>query len=180
MDMDHYLSELPKRLRQLRLELAWTMEDVARVTAVAGRGVVSNWEATDGRRRTPPLLTLVTLAGWYGVSMDYLLGFPRAERDSAAVKQGKALLKERLRDEIKKLPRHEALPDARLRLAIALLQELAPDAFFLGRIAANLGMPEERLKAIMAGAIPADATIELFVRLVDVPRSWFYLRPEEL
>lgn len=173
-------SALPKRLKQLRLELGWSLDDVARAIEAASKGVVSNWEAPGDRRRTPPLGTLMALARWYGVSLDYLMGVRGAERDSPQVRLGKAALKERFPAEVKKLPLLEASPAARFRLALAILQEVAPEAFFAARVAANIGLTESQLGSILDGGTPADATLDLFARFADLPRPWFYMRPEDI
>lgn len=172
------ISALPKRLKQLRLELGWSLEDMAAAIGAANRGVVSNWEATNDRQRIPPLGTLVALARWFGVSLDYLVGIEGAERDSAAVRIGKAALRERFPIEVKRLPL--ATPEARLRLAISILQEAAPDGFFTARIAANLLHTEESLQRLLeVGEVPGPV-LENFARLSGMPPAWFYLRPDDV
>lgn len=172
------ISGLPKRLKQLRLELGWSLEDMAKAIGVANRGVVSNWEATNERQRVPPLGTLVALARWYGVTLDYLVGLPVADRDSAWVKAGKAALRERFPAAVRQLP--VATPGARLRLAITLLQEASPDGFFSARIAANLLHTEESLQEMLdRGEVPGPV-LDAFAQFAGIPPAWFYMRPEEI
>lgn len=169
---------LPKRLRQLRLELGWSLDDVAQVIQASHKAVVSNWEATNARHRTPPLGTLAALARWYGVSMDYLIGVRGADRDSPLVRLGKAALKERFPLRVKGL--ENPSPGARFRLAVMILEEAAPEAFFSGRIAANLLVTAERLDQLLADPEPPDSILERFAHFADMPAAWFYLRPEHI
>jgi transcriptional regulator with XRE-family HTH domain len=172
------ISELPKRLKQLRLELGWTLEDMAAAIGAANRGVVSNWEATTDRQRIPPLGTLVALARWYGVSLDYLVGVPGAERDNPMVKAGKAALRSRFPATVRDLK--VSTPGARLRLAIEILQKAAPEGFFTARIAANLLHTEESLQRMLeTGDVPGPV-LDAFARFADMPAQWFYLRPEDI
>lgn len=172
------ISALPKRLKQLRLELGWSLDDMAKAIGAANRGVVSNWEATNERQRIPPLGTLVALARWFGVSLDYLVGIEGADRDSAAVRIGKAALHSRFPEEVKRLP--VPTPGARLRLAIAILQEAAPDGFFPPRIAANLLHTEESLQRLLEHDEVPGPVLDKFAGLAGMPAAWFYLRPEDV
>lgn len=169
---------LPKRLRQLRLELGWTTEDVAAAIGAANRGVVSNWETLAAHRRTPPLGTLLALSRWYGVSLDYLAGVRGAERDHPLVKLGQSTARERFPAEIKKLKEPNA--SARLRLALSILQDAAPEVFFTERIAANLMLTTSELEQILAGHPPTQATLERFALLAGIPISWFFLNPAHI
>lgn len=162
---------LPKRLKELRLEMGWTLDDVANLVGVTQRGVVSNWEATNHRRRLPPIGTLLILQRWYGVSFDYLLGNPDAERDSPAVKVGRRLVRERLR-------RAEGLdmasPSDRARVAVAVATEVAPEAFFTDRIAARLNLTAGELTALQKSEVWADKKVEDLALLLGIKADWFY------
>lgn len=171
-------SALPKRLKQLRLEMGWSLEDVVKVLNAGSKGVVSNWEASTQRRRTPPLGVLLTLARWYGVSLDYLVGTPGAERDSPRVRKGKAALRERFPGEVKGLS--PATPGARMALCIRILQEAAPEAFFTPRIAAMLLVDEEQLTSMAGTGEVADSLLDRFARMADIPGHWFYQKTEDL
>ena len=172
------ISALPKRLKQLRLELGWSLDDLATAIGAASKGVVSNWEATNERQRVPPLGTLLALARWYGVSLDYLAGVKGADRDSAAVRIGKAALKERFPVEVKRLA--DAGFSARVRLAVSILQEASPDGFFTGRIAANLLMNEAELEEFLQQEVMAAPMLERFAHFAGIPPAWFYLRPDDI
>lgn len=169
---------LPRRLKQLRLELGWNLDDVARAIQAASKGVVSNWETTSERRRIPPLGTLLALARWYGVSLDYLVGVRGAERDSAAVRQAKSVLKERFPTAIRTL--EDATPTGRFRAAVGILQGAAPGAFFPARVAASLLLSESDLSELLSTRTVPDAVLERFARFADLPVSWFFLRPEDV
>lgn len=169
-------SLLPLRLKQLRQELGWSLEDVAQVIQASSKGVVSNWEATTGRRRVPELGVLVALARWYGVSLDYLVGIPGAERDSSLVQRGKAGLRERFPTEVRQLGLNK--PGERFRLAVAIVQDMAPGAFFLDRIAAYLLLSSDRLATILETGELTEVALSRFAHMVDLPVDWFYVRAE--
>lgn len=162
---------LPLRLKELRLELGWTLDDVVERLGLAQRGVASNWEATNQRRRTPPLATLLTLQKWYGVSMDYLLGNPHAERDSPDVKVGKKALRAALLQAggMDHLP-----PSDRARCALAQAVQVAPEAFFDGRIAAFLLMAPEDYEALKADRMWPDSALERLSHVLGINRDWFF------
>lgn len=166
-----YMPALPQRLRELRLELGWSLDDVAERVGVTQRGVVSNWEATNQRRRTPPLSTLLVLQKWYGVSLDYLIGHPDAERDSPAVKAGKRALRTSLSqmEEVERLS-----PSDRARLAIQEATRLSPEAFFDERIAAALLIPPEDYAALKSERIWPDSALERLAYVLGLCREWFY------
>lgn len=172
------ISALPKRLKQLRLELGWSLDDLAQAIGAASKGVVSNWEATNERQRTPPLGTLMALARWYGVSMDYLVGVRGADRESPAVRAGKAALKERFPVEVKTL--QNPSPTARLRLAVTILQEASPDGFFTGRIAANLLMSQADFEEMLQQKVIPGPALERFAHFAGIPPAWFRLKPEDI
>lgn len=165
------LPNLPQRLKELRLELGWTLEEVAERTGVTQRGVASNWEATNQRRRIPPITTLLILQRWYGVSMDYLLGLPGAERESAAVKTGRRLLHQHLRTltELEKMT-----PSNRARRVLALAAELAPEAFFLKRVAAFLTLEMEDLLELIAGGLWPESLMVRLASFYGLKPEWFY------
>lgn len=171
-------SALPKRLKQLRQEIGWSLEDAAQALQAGSKGVISNWEASTDRRRIPPLGVLMALARWYGVSLDYLVGVPGAERDSPRVRLGKIALRDRFPIEVKQLT--PATPGARFRLSVRILQETAPEAFLLERIATHLLLSEERLQTILETGDVIESTLARFARMMDIPVSWFYVRAEEL
>ena len=162
---------LPMRLRELRQEMGWTLDDVAQITGMTQRGVVSNWEAMNQRRRTPSLDTLVLLQRWYGVSMDYLLGHPDAERDSPTVKTGKKTLRETLRGT---QGLEAASPSERARIALSLAIQVAPNAFFIERLAALLIMHPDDLHRLLQMGVWPNHVIDRLAPLLGLSREWFY------
>jgi transcriptional regulator with XRE-family HTH domain len=167
------LPNLPRRLRELRQGLGWSLDDVAAVTGVTQRGVASNWEAINQRRRTPPLSTLLILQRWYGVSLDYMVGHPDAERDSPAVKVGKRLLRERLRS-VQGL--EQTTPSERARMALTYAMALAPEAFFLERAVAHLLVDTgELLELVKGSGVWADGVIVNLAAFLGIPEEWFYV-----
>jgi len=171
LGQESILPNLPHRLRELRQELGWSLDDVAVRVGVTQRGVVSNWEAVNQRRRTPPLTTLLSLQLWYGVSMDYLLGNPLAERDSPAVVAGKATLQAALRSS--NVP-EVISPSDRARLATELALQVAPEAFFSDRVAAWLAVAGEDFAIMMGSGVWADASLHRLAALLGIPATWFY------
>jgi len=165
------LPNLPYRLRELRQELGWSLDDVAVRVGVTQRGVVSNWEAVNQRRRTPPLTTLLSLQRWYGVSMDYLLGNSMAKRDSPAVAAGKEALQAALRNE----PVQAVIsPSERARLAARLAAQVSPEAYFPERMAAWLAVANEDFAVMMGTGVWADAALHRLAALLGIPVAWFY------
>lgn len=162
---------LPARLKELRLEMGWSLDDLVPIVGVTQKGVISNWEATNQRRRTPPISTMVILQRWYGVSLDYLVGHPKAERESADVKAGKADLRKALRQVAGVA---EASPSERARLAVRVGLQVAPEAFFLGRVAAYLGITERDLEGMLDGGHWPDASLRRLASLFGLEAEWLY------
>lgn len=65
-----YEDELPTRLRMERARVKLTQAQVAAKTGLTA-SAICNYENGD---RTPTLQSLYTLASFYGVSLDYLMG----------------------------------------------------------------------------------------------------------
>ncbi|HWI51286.1 MAG TPA: helix-turn-helix transcriptional regulator [Symbiobacteriaceae bacterium] len=162
---------LPHRLKELRLEMGWSLDDLVPIVGVTQKGVVSNWETTNQRRRTPPISTLVILQRWYGVSLDYLVGHPNAERESADVKLGKAAVREAL---LKAEGMTEAMPSERARYALRVAMEVAPEAFFLGRAAAYMGLKVLDLEGLLGAQEWPDVSIRRLASLLGLEAEWFY------
>lgn len=162
---------LPQRLRELRKEYGWTLEDVAQIVGVTQRAVASNWEATNHRRRTPDLETLLILAKWYGVSLDYLVGVPGAERDSPAVQLAKRELREALKGA--DLPQAMTARE-RAQLAWTTAARLCPDVFFEGRLAGRLLMDRTDLQEVIENGFWSSRLIELLAPFLGLPLKWFH------
>lgn len=162
---------MPARLKELRQEMGWSLRDVAERVGVTQKGVVSNWEAENQRFRIPGLETMLTLQRWYGVSLDYLIGQPGAERDSPSVKQGKRALARELA-QVEGL--EKMLPPDRAQLALSLVMELAPGAFFKERLAPLLFVATEEVDGLAAGALWGDQQIQALAQIIGVRSEWFY------
>ena len=64
---------IPERLKDLRVERGLTLEQLADATGLS-RSALGSYEADDYKDISP--YSIVTLAAFYGVSTDYLLGVP--------------------------------------------------------------------------------------------------------
>ena len=62
---------IPERLKDLRVERGLTLEQLADATGLS-RSALGSYEADDYKDISP--YSIVTLAGFYGVTTDYLLG----------------------------------------------------------------------------------------------------------
>jgi transcriptional regulator with XRE-family HTH domain len=151
--------------------MGWSLDDLVPIVGVTQKGVISNWEATNQRRRTPPITTLVILQRWYGVSLDYLVGHPDAERESPAVKAGRRLLRERLRME---RGLSELDPSDRARRALQCAFEMESEAFFLGRAAACLSLAEEDLTELLSDGLWPEGLLERLAEFLGLDLSWFF------
>lgn len=162
---------LPHRLRELRKEMGWSLDDVVQKVGVTQRGVVSNWEATNQRRRTPPLATLLELQRWYGVSLDYLVGTPHAERDSPAVKVAKRAVRQALA-QLEGLETRS--PSDRARVAVDIAAQVAPEVYFDDRLAACLLLHAADYAALREDRAWSDSSLERLAQLLGICRDWFY------
>lgn len=165
-----FLQHMPQRLRELRQELGWSLSDVAQRIGLAQRSVVSNWEATSMRRRIPDIENLLALQRWYGVSLDYLVGEPGAERDSPAVKLAKDAL-------VRSLAEAEDVKNetasGRARVAVRLAIQLAPEVFFPERISVWLFVSPGELDSLLHDAPWPDPLLNRLGALLGVPAGWF-------
>lgn len=64
------MEKYSERLKELRLEKGLTLEQVASATKIS-RSAIAFWETG---KRVPNVLAIITLARYFGVSSDYLLG----------------------------------------------------------------------------------------------------------
>lgn len=162
---------MPRRLRELRQELGWSLNDVAQRLNVTQRAVVSNWEAENQRRRVPDIQNLLVLQRWYGVSMDYLMGQPGAEHDSPVVRAGKAAIRESLRV----LKGIEATaPHERAHIALSKAMTIAPDAFFRERVAAFLMITPEHLDDLLKHGNWSEEHTKRLADILGLHLEWFY------
>jgi len=66
---------LPTRVQQLRKENMWTQHELAEKLNLS-RSAIASWETG---RREPDLRTMLKLASLFHVSLDYLVGFEKAQ-----------------------------------------------------------------------------------------------------
>lgn len=160
---------LGSRLRQLREGLGLVLQDVADLFHTS-RNVPSQWE---GGQREPSYEILLTLADYYGVTTDWLLGREGAEKDSPRVRQVKSQLRDYLRLKETTLP--GTTPGQRLKLAIEFLVSQDPQMFRLERMARQLLISEEVLQnMLVAQAMATPALIQRFAQFANLPELWFY------
>lgn len=163
--------QLPRRLRELRQEVGMTLDDMVPLVGVAAKGVISNWEALNERCRTPGLPTLLVIQRLYGVSLDYLVGNPSAERDSPEVKVGKRVLHKHLNTIT--VPR-TATPSQRARLALKTALDLVPEAFFLERAALSLEVSVPQVRALLKETEWPTRVIDKLAAFLGIAEEWFY------
>lgn len=142
------------------------------------KSTISNWEATNERRREPSIEALLILARWFGVTLDYLFGVPGAERDSPAVLKGRVALRERFPVDVRAL--EVPTSGARLRLAVGILLEASPEAFWPERLAAQLMIPFENYQRLLEQEQVPEMIVERFARVSGIPAAWFSLRPSDI
>ena len=65
---------IQERLKDLRLEKGWTLSELAQKTSLS-RSALGSYEQDDYKDISHT--NLILLAKFYGVSADYLLGFPK-------------------------------------------------------------------------------------------------------
>jgi transcriptional regulator with XRE-family HTH domain len=134
------------------------------------RNVVSQWETG---HREPSYRDLITMADYYGVTTDWLLGREGAEKESPRVIKVKSLLRDYLR--LKEGTLSRTTPGDRLRLCIAYLNEHDPEMFRYSRLAAQLLTGVEALAEILDGSIPCpQVVIQRFAYFAGLPELWFY------
>ena len=65
------LEILANRLRELREEHGLTQKELAQALGLSSKSTITNYEQSD---RDPDYETLIKIAKYFGVSIDYLLG----------------------------------------------------------------------------------------------------------
>lgn len=160
---------LGARLRQLREGLGLVLQDVANLFDTS-RNVPSQWECG---QREPSYEHLLTLADFYGVTSDWLLGRDGAEKDSPRVRQIKTRLLDYLR--LKEPALRETTPGQRLHLALEFLTTQDSEMFNIARIARQLLISEEALREMLLGKTMATGpVVQRFAQFANLPELWFY------
>lgn len=160
------------RLRQLRESYGLVQQDVADHFQTS-RNVPSQWESG---AREPSLQIVLALAAFYGVTVDWLLGVPNADKDAPDVRQIKRELGDYLRHKEHTLK--YSGPEVRLQLAVEYLQERDSQRFSLERIAQAVNITPTAFAAMMAGSVRVSGpVIERFADYTKLPQLWFW-QPE--
>lgn len=160
---------LGTRLRQLREALGLVLQDIANLFGT-NRNVPSQWE---GGQRAPSYEHLLTLADFYGVTTDWLLGRDGADRDSPRVRRLKSQLGDYLR--MKEGTLQGTTPGERLRLALTFLESQASDLFHTERMARQLLLSPETLRHMLFGqAMATGVVVQRFAQFANLPELWFY------
>lgn len=160
------------RLRQLRENYGLVQQDVADLFET-NRNVPSQWESG---AREPSLEIILKLADYYGVTVDWLLGVPNADKDSPDVRQIKRELGDYLRHKEHSLK--YSGPEVRLKLAVDYLQERDPKQFSVERIARAVNITLSTFLEMMEGRVRVSGpVIERFADYAKLPQLWFW-QPE--
>jgi transcriptional regulator with XRE-family HTH domain len=160
------------RLRQLRENYGLVQQDVADLFGT-NRNVVSQWESG---AREPSLEIILRLAEFYGVTVDWLLGVPNADKDSPDVRQIKRELGDYLRTKEHSLK--YSGPSVRLKLAVDYLQERDSTRLSVERIAQAVNITHSTFVEMMEGRVMVSTpVIQRFAEYAKLPELWFW-QPE--
>lgn len=160
---------LGTRLRQLREALGLVLQDIADLFGT-NRNVPSQWE---GGQRAPSYEHLLTLADFFGVTTDWLLGREGADRDSPRVRRIKSQLGDFLR--MREGTLQGTTPGERLRLAVSFLESQSPDLFHTERMARQLLLSPETFRQMLVGqAMATGLVVQRFAQFANLPELWFY------
>ncbi|HLO02073.1 MAG TPA: helix-turn-helix transcriptional regulator [Symbiobacteriaceae bacterium] len=160
------------RLRQLRENYGLVQQDVADLFET-NRNVPSQWESG---AREPSLEIILDLAAFYGVTVDWLLGVPNADKDAPDVRQIKRELGDYLR--LKEPTLRYTGPEVRLKLAFSFLCERNPEQFSLDRIAQAVNITPSTFLEMMEGRVRVSGpVIQRFADYAKLPELWFW-QPE--
>lgn len=66
----YYMNKFAERLRELRVEKGLSQDDLAKATGIS-QDAISRWEL---KQRTATIDNVITLANFFKVSIDYLVG----------------------------------------------------------------------------------------------------------
>lgn len=161
--------ELGLRLRSLREAFGLVLQDVADLFQT-NRNVPSQWE---NGQREPSYEHLLTLADFYGVTVDWLLGREGAERDSPRVR----LVKNHLHDHLRKAEGEliGTTPGERIKAAMDYLVQQDARLFAHDCVARQLLISSEALRQMTEGrALATPFVIQRFAAFVNLPELWFY------
>lgn len=160
------------RLRQLRENYGLVQQDVADLFQT-NRNVASQWESG---AREPSLENILRLTMFYGVTVDWLLGVPNADKDAPDVRQIKRELGDYLR--LKESTLKRTGPEVRLKLAVDFLRERDSEQFAVERIAQAVNITPSTFEEMMEGRVRVSGpVIQRFADYAKLPELWFW-QPE--
>lgn len=160
------------RLRQLRESYGLVQQDVADQFGT-NRNVASQWESG---AREPSLENILKLATYFGVTVDWLLSVPNADKDAPDVRQIKRELGDYLRHKEHSLT--YSGPEVRLKLAVDYLCERDSTQFTVERIAQAVNITPSTFLEMMEGRVKVSGpVIQRFADYAKLPELWFW-QPE--
>jgi transcriptional regulator with XRE-family HTH domain len=160
------------RLRQLRESYGLVQQDVADLFQT-NRNVASQWESG---AREPSLENILRLTAFYGVTVDWVLGVPNADKDAPDVRQIKRELGDYLR--LKESTLKRIGPEVRLKLAVDFLRERDSKQFAVERIARAVNITPSTFEEMMEGRVRVSGpVIQRFADYAKLPELWFW-QPE--
>ncbi|HEY3365732.1 MAG TPA: helix-turn-helix transcriptional regulator [Symbiobacteriaceae bacterium] len=167
-----YSRALADRLKMLRESLGMVQQEIADLFN-SSRNVPSQWESG---LREPSYEHLLTLAEFYGVTTDWLLGRAGAQFDDHAITAIKRELAEYLQG-VEPSLKHTT-PGYRFKLAVDYLSSRDPRRLGLGRIATHLMISQNTLEQMCSERIiPTGPVISRLAHFAHLPQLWFY-QPE--
>lgn len=164
------MSMFRHRARELRESFGKTQQQIGDIFGYR-KNAPSQWERGD---REPAFDDLMQLAAYYGVTTDWFLGMPEADRDAAPVRKAKAALADYLR--LREGNLIGVTPAQRVELVYRFLAETAPGWFDLERVAAQLLITPQAFTNILNDrALATPAIVHQFSAVTGVPEPWFYV-----
>lgn len=131
------------RLQLARRERHLRQRDVERALNL-GPGTLSQYERG---LREPGFQLLLSLADYFEVSIDWLLGRPEAVRESPALGAARRRLQARLRER----PLRGARPRDRVLAILEAATSASPELFATERMASRLGLSADEFRRLLSG-----------------------------
>lgn len=159
-----------QRCHELRGGFGYTLQEIANLFGYS-KNTPSQWELSD---REPAYADLIKLASFYGVTVDYLLGCPSAERDAPFIKTAKTALGQFLRLREGTLLGTSAA--ARITVVYRFLSETVPTHYSRERVASWLRLSLPAFDRLLSDQSQAtDIVAHRFSELSSVPEEWFWM-----
>lgn len=164
------MSGFGARCRELRLGFGLTLLQIGELCGYS-KQAASQWETDE---REPAYDDLLKLADLFGVTTDYLLGRPGAQRDAPAILQAKAALAQYLR--LREPDLYGTTAATRLAIVYRFLSETVPGHFARERVANWLRLSTAELDRLIGNNAQATSiTTSRFSELSGVPEDWFWI-----